>query len=195
MNVSIDQYEDKRAFKDYVLHRGADTNISLPSFIRANPRKSEIWNGLKREFAAMGISARTIDSLALVPLVETAMDDGIITQNEKDKVLGIMKNIRILSFGIDPNLGEAWVRFKGRTGFLLVWTVYLRDLCGQIPPEKRNRLKALIVETCAFVIQTLDGFLTVPDFESRIISAIERAFASEKTTSPMHVMAMGGDNQ
>jgi hypothetical protein len=157
----------------------ADARGTTTSVIRSDRRKSEIWDEIKKGFAGIGIADRTIDSLALIPLVETALDEGAVTQDEKAKILLVMKNIRLLTSGIDPQLKEMWVPFKGRTGFLIVWTVYLRDLKRQMPPEEKMRFKALIIGSCKFMIRTIGGFLKVPELEDRIMVAIESAFSNE----------------
>jgi hypothetical protein len=148
-----------------------------PSIVQSDMCKSEIWNELKQEFAEIGVNDRTIDSLALIPLIETASDDGTITQDDKEKILFVMKDIGLLTSDIDPVLNKLWTPFKGRTEFLIAWTVYLRDLSRQMPPEDNLSLKALIIKSCKFMIWTIDGFLKVNDLENRIMVAIENAFA------------------
>jgi hypothetical protein len=150
-----------------------------PSIIRSERRKSEIWNELMKEFEGIAVSDRTMDSLALIPLIETALDDGAITQDEKEKILFVMKNFRLLTSGIDPKLNDLWITFKSRTKFLIVWTVYLRDLSRQMRAEDKITLKALIIESCKFMIRTIGGFLKVHDLENRIMIAIENAFTFE----------------
>jgi hypothetical protein len=156
-----------------------DVNGIRPSVIRSERRKSELWSEFKKEFAGIGIADRTIDSLALIPLVETASDDGAITHDEKKKILFVMKSIRLLTSGIDPKLKDLWIPFEGRTKFLIVWTVYLRDLSRQMRAEDKITLKALIIESCQFMIRTIGGFLKVHDLENRIMNAIENAFIFE----------------
>jgi hypothetical protein len=151
----------------------------MPSVIRSERRKSELWSEFKKEFAGIGIADRTIDSLALIPLIETALDDGAISQDEKEIILFVMKNIRLLTSGIDPKLNDLWIPFKGRTEFLIVWTVYLRDLSRQMPSGEKITLKALIIESCKFMSRTIGGFLKVHDLENRIMNAIENAFTFE----------------
>jgi hypothetical protein len=156
----------------------------MPSIILNERRKSEIWNELKKEFAGIGVHDPTVDSLALIPLVETASDDGVITHDEKEKILFVMKNIRLMTSGIDPLLNNLWIPFKGRTEFLIVWTVYLRDVSRQMTTEDKMTLKALTIEACRFMIRTIGGFLKVANIENRMAIAIESAFSFETYSIP-----------
>lgn len=151
----------------------------MSSIHLSNRCKSDAWNELKKDFAEIGVPDRTIDSLALIPLVETALDDDCITKDEKEKILAVMKRNGLLILGIDPNLNNLWAPFKGRTAFLIVWTVYLRDLSRQMLPQEKSALKALVIESWKFMIRTIGGFLKIRDLDDRIMIAIESAFAYE----------------
>jgi len=140
-------------------------------------RKSEQWADIRNGFSRLGIPARAIDSLALIPVVKTALDDGSITPDEERKLLSVMKMLGLLTSGIAPQLEKLWVPFKGRTPFLVVWTVYLRDLRRHMLPETADAFKSLITESCTFVIGTVGGFLKVVDLRNRLSVAIDNAFA------------------
>ena len=138
--------------------------------------KSEKWSEFKKNFAEIGIHDQTIDSLALIPLLETALDDGAISPEEKNKILCTMKNIGLLTTGIDPRLNNLWTSFKGRTAFLIVWTVYLRDLSRQMLPQEKAAFKIIVTKAWKFMVRTIGGFLKIRDLDKRMMIAIECAF-------------------
>jgi hypothetical protein len=139
--------------------------------------KTEAWGELKSKFASIGITGHVVDSMALIPLIETALDDKIITGEEKDKMLSAMSGLRLLTHGMDPKLSQLWVPFKDRTGFLIIWTVYLRDLGKQFLYEDRVKFKALVIDACTFMMRTIGGFLKVKNLDDRVRKAIDNAFA------------------
>jgi hypothetical protein len=184
-NCKTKPIENKTATEGDADMRFVNFHGLMSPFIQSELRKSESWNELKREFTGIGIPDRTIDSFALIPLVETALDDGAVSHDEKEKILLVMKNLRLMTFGIDPVLHDLWSQFKGRTEFLIVWTVYLRDVSRQMTAEEKMTLKALIIEACRFMIRTIGGFLKISNLENRMAIAIESAFSFETNSIPV----------
>lgn len=164
----------------------ASTYRRMSSSIIDDLCKSEKWSEFKKKFAEIGIHDQTIDSLALIPLLETAIDDGVISSEEKNKIIRTMKNIGILKTGIDPGLNNLWAPFKGRTSFLIVWTVYLRDVSRQMLSQEKAAFKIMLTEAWEFMARTMGGFLQIRDLDARMTIAIESVFyrGEEKDRAP-----------
>jgi hypothetical protein len=137
--------------------------------------RTELWKTLKQRIELLGISTIQIDSLGLVPLLETAQDDGSITQNQKNIIAQAMKNMHLLTLGIDPKLRDLWEAFRNRTSFPIVWTVYLRDLGRGMSPDEKAAFKGAVTDLCKFMIRRIGGFIKTPDIEKRILESIESA--------------------
>jgi hypothetical protein len=143
---------------------------------RVDQSGTEMLKTLKQRMVTLGISAVQIDSLGLIPLLETAEDDGIITQKQKEEFLEMMKNWHLLTMGIDPKLRELWEPFRSRTSFPIVWTVYLRDLARGMIQDDKLEFKECVTGLCKFMNNTVGGFIKAPDIEDRILVSIESAF-------------------
>jgi hypothetical protein len=176
MNYTVNKTDTSTMSTDSIVSYEVNTFLCASSN-HTERRKLEVWNELRKKFYQIGVSDRIIDSVALIPLIETAVDDGTITLDEKDKILLVMKKMRLLISGIDPKLNKIWIPFKGKTEFLIVWTVYLRDLSREMLPEAKIRLKGLVTESWNLMIQTIGGFLRVHNIDDRVRIAIESAFA------------------
>jgi len=146
-------------------------------FPYADGSKTEGLESLRRRIIALGFSTGQIDSLGVIPVIETAEDDGILPKTKKEIVWEMMKNLRLLTTGIDPKLDELWKSFRFRTSFLIVWTVYLRDLCRGMPYDDKVVFKECVLDLCKFMNNTVGGLINLPDMEDRLLISIESAFA------------------
>jgi hypothetical protein len=128
----------------------------------------------------MGIGARTLAPLSLVPLVEVAWADGKLDPRERDAVLAAAKEA-----GLDPTspgygLLETWLSTRPDAHLQELWAEYTRSLCAALAPEDRAALRDEILGRARRVAEAAGGFLglgsKVSRAEEQVLNELVKAF-------------------
>ena len=129
--------------------------------------------------AQLGVEAKTVAALRLVPLVEVAWADGRLDANERGAVLA-----RAHAFGIAPGSPEAtllegWLDYPPDTALQSAWTQLVQGLCEVLPPAEVARMRSGLLEGARAVAGASGGVLglgKVSAAESAAIARLEAAF-------------------
>jgi hypothetical protein len=130
----------------------------------------------------LDIRPETAVSLSLVPLVEVAWADGRISEKEKQAVLTATAKLGWAKGSTDYELLDRWLTHKPDPNLLEAWTHYVQDLCSRINEQKRNNLKAFLIDHARQVAQASGGILGLGDKISKAEDAVlDKLSAAFKT--------------
>ena len=123
----------------------------------------------------LNIPPHIVASLSMIPLVEVAWADGVVSEKERTAVLSTIAS----DTPIDRELLENWLTRKPEPHLLDAWIHYVQGICEQCTPEERESLKHSLLDQCKTVAQSDGGILgigTVSKEESSILKKLESAF-------------------
>jgi hypothetical protein len=128
----------------------------------------------------LGVTAETVASVLLAPLVVVAWADGHLDKKERQAVLQGAES-RGLQQGTPAHaLLEEWLKEKPGAKLLHAWEDYVRTLAGAVSQEERDRLKTRILGYARDVAQASGGFLgmgpKISAVENEVLQRLERAF-------------------
>ncbi len=163
--------------------------------LRAQFREQEHRRQVKQELAqasgitddavltklmALGIQARTLAPLALVPLVEVAWADGRIESREREAILRAAQAAGVEADSPGYGLLGGWLSTRPESGLRELWMQYTQSLCAALDPEARRALKADILGRARQVAEAAGGFLglgsKVSAAEDAVLTELARAF-------------------
>jgi hypothetical protein len=129
---------------------------------------------------AMGISARTLAPLSLVPMVVVAWADGALDTKEREAVLSAAREAGIDTSSPGYALLEDWLRSKPSPQLHQLWLDYTRLISQSMPAEDREALKQELLGRARRVAEAAGGFLglgrKVSAAEERVLAELARAF-------------------
>lgn len=125
------------------------------------------------------LSPETAVALALVPLVEVAWADGSIDSKERHAILHAAEEDGLEAGSTARELLEAWLRTAPPKTLLESWSVYIRDLTGQMGPDSTDLLRSRVLDRARRVAEAAGGFLGIGQVsaaEKRMLEELGRAF-------------------
>lgn len=130
----------------------------------------------------LNISADTVASLAIVPLVEVAWADGEVDEKEKNAILKAV-NLTFSSKGrIDNALVEQWLMNRPPPELLTAWTEYIQGLSKLFSKSELATLEQDIMEHAVAVAKAAGSFLGMTSgigkAEQAMLDKLGRAFHS-----------------
>jgi hypothetical protein len=132
------------------------------------------------ELIALGIQARTLAPLALVPLVEVAWADGRIDSREREAILKAAQASGVESDSPGYGLLGGWLSVRPESSLRELWMQYTRSLCETLDAAARRALKADILGRARQVAEAAGGFLglgsKVSAAEEAVLTELARAF-------------------
>lgn len=127
----------------------------------------------------LGLNAKTIAALSLVPLIAVAWADGEIQDNERTAILQGAHG-KGLEQGTDGyELLQGWLKSKPSDELFSAWESYIKALAGQLNEEQNRLLKNQIVGFAKMVAAAAGGILgfgKVSGSEEKVLHQIEGAF-------------------
>src|SRR5262245_54856544 len=128
---------------------------------------------------SLGVSAKTLVALTLVPLIHVAWADGKMNEREREAVL-----MAAAGKGIEPRtasyrLLETWLAQPSDPILFEAWRTYINELSSSLVPGQRGLLKSQILAFAQSVAESAGGFLgikTVSAAEQAALAQIEAAF-------------------
>jgi tellurite resistance protein len=144
-------------------------------------RASGIEDGaILEKLMSMGIRARTLAPLALVPLVEVAWADGKMEPREAEAILEAAKVAGLDPTGPGYELLEGWLDDRPSPGLRDVWAEYTRTLCETLSETERQALQADVIGRAGRVAEAAGGFLglgsKVSKAEEAVLEELAKAF-------------------
>jgi tellurite resistance protein len=135
---------------------------------------------LLTKLLALGIHARTLAPLALVPLVEVAWADGKLEDKERAAVLRAAEASGLQADSPGYGLLGGWLATRPDPGLRELWTQYTRSLCATLDADARRALRADIMGRARTVAEAAGGFLglgsKVSAAEDAVLSELAQAF-------------------
>ncbi len=127
----------------------------------------------------LGLNAKTIAALSLVPLIQVAWADGTIQDNERTSILQGAAG-KGLEHGTDGyQLLDTWLSKRPDDELFVAWEAYIKALASQLNDEQNRLLKNQIVGFAKMVAASAGGILgfgKVSATEEKVLARIEAAF-------------------
>jgi hypothetical protein len=127
----------------------------------------------------LGLNAKTIAALSLVPLIQVAWADNSIQENERTSILQGAHG-KGLEAGTDGyELLNTWLSKRPDDELFVAWEAYIKALASQLNDEQNRLLKNQIVGFAKMVAASAGGILgfgKVSATEEKVLSRIEAAF-------------------
>jgi hypothetical protein len=133
-----------------------------------------------------GVTAETLTSLTLIPLVAVAWADGTVERKEREAVLRAADEKGIAAGTAAHGLLEAWLSKKPDSKLVRAWEEYIAAIVSTLSAEETKSLKADILDRARQVASAAGGFLgigpRISAAEQDVLDKLERAF--EGPTEP-----------
>ena len=107
----------------------------------------------------IGISAKTIAAVSLVPLVEVAWADGQMDQRERDAILQGAKGKGIEEDSEAYKLLNAWLDKKPGKDLFDAWAGYIDALNEELTDGQLEILKRQVIDRARGIAESAGGFL------------------------------------
>ena len=131
------------------------------------------------KLVSLGLTAKTVAALSLVPLISVAWADGTIQDNERTAILQGAHG-KGLEKGTDGyELLQAWLAKQPGDDLIEAWEAYIKALASQLNDEQNRLLKHQIVGFAKMVAGAAGGLLgfgKVSGGEEKVLGRIEAAF-------------------
>ncbi|MEM7784465.1 MAG: hypothetical protein AAF939_19610 [Planctomycetota bacterium] len=126
-----------------------------------------------------GITAESLTSVSLIPLVSVAWADQKMEPAEKEAILKGAAEAGIQQGSASFELLSAWLTKQPGNNLLESWKEYIGELKGSLEPVAFNQLKVSVIGKAKSVAESAGGFLglgTVSEAELSVINDLESAF-------------------
>lgn len=132
------------------------------------------------ELIAQGITAETLASVGLIPLVAVAWADGRVEQKEEEAVLRAARETGIGEDHASLDIVRGWLKNKPDDQLLETWKDYVAALRQTLDPAAIEQIRQSVVGRAQRVAESAGGFLgiinTVDPAEREIIGELNEAF-------------------
>ena len=132
------------------------------------------------ELLRLGIRARAVAPLALVPLVEVAWADGKIDPREMEAVLEAAASGGLQPASPGYELLESWLAERPAPALRRFWADYIHSLCRAMSPEARRELRDDVLSRARRVAEAAGGVLgfgsPVSSAEAAVLADLAAAF-------------------
>ena len=131
------------------------------------------------QLVALGLTAKTIAALSLVPLIQVAWADGKIQDNERTAILQGAHGKGLEKGTAGYELLQTWLQTRPSIELVEVWEAYIKALASQLNDEQNRLLRNQIVGFAKMVAGAAGGFLgigRVSSEEEKVLERIEAAF-------------------
>jgi tellurite resistance protein len=139
--------------------------------------------GLLRHLLELGITADTLEAMAMVPLLFVAWADGRVDDAERVKILEAAKHAGLERGSSAHQVLEAWLAAPPDQDLLDTWADYTAAIASLLPANIRTALRNEVLRVSRDVAEASGGFFglgnRVSASEQKAIDRIEAAFTSE----------------
>ncbi|KAB2887081.1 MAG: hypothetical protein F9K40_22010 [Kofleriaceae bacterium] len=186
--MTKDAMEERRsALEDEFFHKQDQAKLeAMKGKLEAQATKEELRkvsgmtdDAVLDKLVSLGLTAKTVAALSLVPLIAVAWADGSIQDNERDAILhgAAGKGLEQGSPGF--TLLENWLAKRPDDGLFMAWELYIKSLTSQLNDEQTRLLKKQILNFSSLIAGSAGGFLgigKVAGSEEKVLARIEAAF-------------------
>lgn len=131
------------------------------------------------KLVGLGLNAKTIAALSLVPLISVAWADGEIQDNERVAILQGAHGKGLEESTDGYQLLQSWLSKPPSEDLFTAWEAYIKALASQLNEEQNRLLKNQIVGFAKMVAAAAGGILgfgKVSGAEEKVLHRIEGAF-------------------
>lgn len=169
-SVDDDVFADRRkALEEEFFHK---QDKKLIERLRASAGKKALREALKQSgshigdavvdtLAELGVTAETVASLTLVPLVAVAWADGSLDDKERKAILDAAASMGVQAGGPGYALLQQWLSHKPGARLVCAWEAYVGALSSSLGQTDRESLKADLLGRAREVAQASGGFLGI----------------------------------
>ena len=125
------------------------------------------------------VSAESLTSVSLIPLVAVAWADGVMESKERDAILKASEKAGIDSDSASMKLLESWLQSQPGDDLLQSWKAYVSSLKENIDAAAFGQLKTTVVGRAKEVADAAGGILGIGKTSSKeagVIAELEQAF-------------------
>ena len=125
------------------------------------------------------VSAETLTSLSLVPLVAVAWADGVMENNEREAIMKAATSVGIATDSASYEVLASWLDEQPGDELVNSWKEYIGSLKETLDDTAFNQVKANVMGRAKDVAQAAGGFLGIgktSDQESAVIADLENSF-------------------
>jgi len=128
----------------------------------------------------LGVREENVTALMLAPMVAVAWADHTIHPNERRSILKAEHDLGIAPDSQAGELLAMWLEFRPHESLLDTWSAYVGELCENLGPDERTRLRDDTVARAGGVARAFEKtFLRAhgpTDEEKAVLQRIEAAF-------------------
>ncbi len=128
---------------------------------------------------SVGVSAESLTSVSLIPLVAVAWSDGRIDEKERKAVLKAASDSGLLEGSAAYELLNSWLAVKPDDDLLDCWKKYVAALKESLDGPSFSQLKTTVLSRARNVAEAAGGFLgmmSISASEERVLGELENAF-------------------
>ena len=132
------------------------------------------------KLVALGMDASTLAALTLAPLVLVAWADGTMHEKEREAALSAAAEVGVEKGSASHQLLERWLSTKPPPQLLAAWTDYVHAITPTLSEQRKQQLKADLLDRAHKVAGAAGGILGVgsktSSVEKEMLARLEKAF-------------------
>lgn len=135
--------------------------------------------GILKSLLDQNVTAESLTSISLVPLVAVAWADGVMETKEREAILKAADAAGIKSDSAAYQLLDSWMENKPANDLIDIWANYIGELKTTIDDTAFNQLKTSVLGRAKEVADSAGGFLgvgTTSAQESSVLDRLEQSF-------------------
>ncbi|MBW2281362.1 MAG: hypothetical protein JRG76_05085 [Deltaproteobacteria bacterium] len=138
---------------------------------------------LVEQLVALGITAKMLAALGLIPLLAVAWADGRVDKAERVTILDAATAAGVDRHAEGYAMLEHWLDEPPRPGLFDAWKGYVAEVARPLAPNLRKGLRDEVLRLARTVAEASGGFLglgeRVSAEERAVLARIEEAFAAD----------------
>jgi hypothetical protein len=130
------------------------------------------------KLVALDVKPETLAPFFLIPLIEVAWADGIVSGDEAVAILDSASAGGIKKGSIEYDLLKQWIQRKPSPELMGAWVHYAQDLCSKLAPTERDSLRGTIMSRAMRLAGVSGGVLgigAVSAQEKAVLGKVEQA--------------------
>jgi len=130
------------------------------------------------KLVALNVKPETLAPFSLIPLIEVAWADGIVSGDEAVAILDSASAGGIKKGSIEYDLLKQWIQRKPAPELMGAWVHYAQDLCSKLAQTERDSLRGTIMSRAMRLAGVSGGVLgigAVSAQEKAVLGKLEQA--------------------
>jgi hypothetical protein len=130
------------------------------------------------KLVALDVKPETLAPFSLIPLIEVAWADGIVSGDEAVAILDSASAGGIKKGSIEYDLLKQWIQRKPAPELMGAWVHYAQDLCSKLAQTERDSLRGTIMSRAMRLAGVSGGVLGIGAIsaqEKAVLGKLEQA--------------------